>query len=993
MKIRVLIFAFFLNLCQISAQLNGTYTLGGTSPDYATFTDAVTALTSSGVSGPVTFNVRDGVYQEKIILPVITGTSATNRIIFQSSSNDSTSVVLSDSSSTASANNFTLQLNGADFVTFRKMTIRRAGTNLYGTVVNILNESQNNTFENSRIEGTAATTLTTNSCLFYSAAGTTSNDSGTVIRNNYLMNGSYGVYLLGASTTILEGATVISDNQFVNTYGRAVHLGNQNAPLIEKNVITTTSTYATFYGMYFTACNNNMIIRANKMSSPNGGYGLYFTGSNGSAGLPITIVNNFIHVGGTGTAYGMYFTASSNMNIWHNSINVSGTGATSRCFYATGTTTTKLVVQNNILANTGGGVTYYIATSALPALSISNYNDLYSSGSNLAYWSTGNLPNISTWRDSTGRDLNSVSGDPVFASMTDLHVFSGIVNNVGTPIAGVSTDIDGDARSMTTPDIGADEFSPLADNLVMLGVTGPAQLGSCGSPDVEFTVSIGNVGSAAQSNIPVQLDITGALTMSLYDTIAGPLAPNSTLSYTFTQSVNTTAGGALALKAFISLAGDQFRANDTVTAARNFYTIPNSPTVVSPQQGCDNNPHILSSPDPGNVSFWYDQPTGGNLLHIGDDFSPALSSDSMFYVEAREGGGSGGCLRIVETGIGGPDFVEIQNLSGATFDATGWIVAVSDNYTNINTVNTMIWQLGVFNPGEIQFREDQAGANYWGNNILWNPGNNGWAIIIDNNGNVVDFVAHGWTAADIQAMNTTIGGYNITISSEWSGNAPVSCATGSVSRIGNSDNNTSADFACEAETKGTQNINLSTAFANCGLGLCGSVRVPVQVNLVPGVTVSLGNDTALTAPVSYTLDAGAGFSAYEWSDGSTGSTLNINAPGTYWVTVTGANGCTFTDSINITIAVGISSLSHDDRLHVYPNPAQSQLFVEFASGNTASVARLTDMNGRIVREARLENRRNVATTSFDLNTLENGIYILQVINAEGVSVVKVQVQN
>ncbi len=35
-----------------------------------------------------------------------------------------------------------------------------------------------------------------------------------------------------------------------------------------------------------------------------------------------------------------------------------------------------------------------------------------------------------------------------------------LVNNSGTPIAGVTTDYDGDTRSLTTPDIGADELRP-----------------------------------------------------------------------------------------------------------------------------------------------------------------------------------------------------------------------------------------------------------------------------------------------------------------------------------------------------------------------------------------------------------------------------------------------------------------------------------------------------------------------------------------------------
>ncbi len=45
-----------------------------------------------------------------------------------------------------------------------------------------------------------------------------------------------------------------------------------------------------------------------------------------------------------------------------------------------------------------------------------------------------------------------------FISADDLHITCGsAVDNAGVPIAGITTDIDGNMRSATTPDIGADE--------------------------------------------------------------------------------------------------------------------------------------------------------------------------------------------------------------------------------------------------------------------------------------------------------------------------------------------------------------------------------------------------------------------------------------------------------------------------------------------------------------------------------------------------------
>ncbi|MCW8897886.1 MAG: fibronectin type III domain-containing protein, partial [Flavobacteriales bacterium] len=65
-----------------AAQLAGTYTIGATG-NYATFTDAVNAL-SCGISAPVIFNVLtgSGPYNEQVTITPVIGASATNTITF-----------------------------------------------------------------------------------------------------------------------------------------------------------------------------------------------------------------------------------------------------------------------------------------------------------------------------------------------------------------------------------------------------------------------------------------------------------------------------------------------------------------------------------------------------------------------------------------------------------------------------------------------------------------------------------------------------------------------------------------------------------------------------------------------------------------------------------------------------------------------------------------------------------------------------------------------
>ena len=122
------------------AQLTGTYTIGGSIPDYTTFTLAVADLAAVGVSGPVVFDVRDGTYPEQISIAAVTGASATNTITFQSESGDSTAVILTYTP--AVSYNYTVRYNGCDYVTFSTMTIRAIGAT-YSTVIDILSSATN----------------------------------------------------------------------------------------------------------------------------------------------------------------------------------------------------------------------------------------------------------------------------------------------------------------------------------------------------------------------------------------------------------------------------------------------------------------------------------------------------------------------------------------------------------------------------------------------------------------------------------------------------------------------------------------------------------------------------------------------------------------------------------------------------------------------------------------------------------------------------------
>ncbi len=82
-------------------------------------------------------------------------------------------------------------------------------------------------------------------------------------------------------------------------------------------------------------------------------------------------------------------------------------------------------------------------------------------------------------------------------------------------------------------------------------------------------------------------------------------------------------------------------------------------------------------------------------------------------------------------------------------------------------------------------------------------------------------------------------------------------------------------------------------------GCVGADEILVSVNETP--TVTLGDDISICTGESVELDAGSGFSSYQWSTGATTQTLVVNTPDTYSVTVTDANGCVGADEILVSV--------------------------------------------------------------------------------------------
>lgn len=203
------------------AQLTGSYTIGGTSPDYATLSAAISDLNSNGVSGPVVFNIRDGVYTGSNwqgAIGNVTGASATNTITFQSQSGNRANCVLQPSG-TSSAN-YVFYLNSAKYVTIKNLTLNNTGST-YGCDVMMAGSASYNTIENCVLTGHTGNTTSTNKSRIY--ATSFSSGVSNTFRGNTIVRGSYGVYLRGNNTSSTTNGHVFEDNVFDNNYRYALY--------------------------------------------------------------------------------------------------------------------------------------------------------------------------------------------------------------------------------------------------------------------------------------------------------------------------------------------------------------------------------------------------------------------------------------------------------------------------------------------------------------------------------------------------------------------------------------------------------------------------------------------------------------------------------------------------------------------------------------------------------------------------------------------------
>jgi hypothetical protein len=503
------------NTYTLVGTLAGTYSVGATGT-FTSLTQASNAYNNSCLSGPVTFVLIDPSYSVNETFPIVFNNnpyaSATNSLLIVPAAAMNVSI-----SGTTSATS-TLKFLNSKYITIDGLNT--GGSSIAVTNPNTVSSAVIWLASTSAV-GPGNTNigikhLTITGGLTTSGYGIIAGVDGVspsttagididniTVQGNTILGANYGIYATGTATTAagLDNWNITNNaigpvvSSTANIGYQGIYLGNMNIAAVNNNTISNVQgTNAYEWGINLTAGVRNATVNLNTINS------IRYTGASGYSGLGIDvnvnntsaniiIQNNMISdltgdgwssftAGGTAGIRVASSASVGGINIQNNSIAInqgttiagSSQANVSAAIYF-GANASNVDLRNNILYSdvqysTNLASKTYAIYSAAPSTAFTSidFNDYYTAGSqaSLSFIAAASQTNMAMLTSSFGQNVNSQNILPSFTGLTDLHLVPATnaqLDNTGTPIVGITIDIDNQVRNVTTPDMGADEYT------------------------------------------------------------------------------------------------------------------------------------------------------------------------------------------------------------------------------------------------------------------------------------------------------------------------------------------------------------------------------------------------------------------------------------------------------------------------------------------------------------------------------------------------------
>lgn len=395
-----------------------------------------------------------------------------------------------------------------------------------------------------------------------------------------------------------------------------------------------------------------------------------------------------------------------------------------------------------------------------------------------------------------------------------------------------------------------------------------------------------------------------------------------------------------------------------VTATIN--TVTPDPAVQN-EMRCDAGLITLSATSDSIVN-WYDA-IGGTLLHSGNTFTTSISASTTFYVQAGTQCPSGFAQALAEviTSENNPIVTDDQHCGSASLTLSAQ-----------------------------------------GNNIAWFDTIGGSQIATGNS-----FI----TPVISQSTTFFVQSVSICPSSFVAANAIINaisadpvlsgigaCGSGQITLIANAqeqvqwfDAQSGGNLLFTGDVFTTPVLNTTTTYYASSGTICPSSIVSIDAEIYNIPTIYLGSDTIIAVGNSVTLNAGNGYSHYNWSTGDTSQTISVNSSATYYVTVTDGNGCNGTDSIEVMVSTYVPNYSLTTSVIIFPNPVTDVLTIAARSNDDKILTiELLAMNGQIVK--RIEPADQPHHYLLKTEDVAKGNYLLRLKTNRGVSTFNINCQ-
>lgn len=1001
--------------------LIGSYTVGGVGADFADMVELGDMLSNCGVAGDVVVTINPGTYAGNMILDHVPGAGDTATITINGV--DQSLVTMT---ATGASN---IYLNGTDWVTVKNITLFNDGTtDSYG--VQLRDSASNNTLDSLRIQ--MINQANVNDVIGVSASDTETssfsegqNAFWTTVSNCHITGGEKGVHFEGQNASRNIGNRFMN-NLIENVDDYGFYMDDQDSLEISGNTITGVVASGGD-GIYCFDIQEYNISGNTAMDMPD--YGLYITDGNYNLDGGVTsrgrVVNNMIS---SLTDYAAYFDDTEQTDIYHNTF-YGNPGMRINDFDS-------LDIRNNIfVSNTDYA---FESDEAMSPSDIVDYNAYWTPAGDTLFVKEGltTYADLALWQAANPTlNINSVEADPVFlGGSSDLHVLSPEVNDVGENAVGVLVDVDGDVRPAgVNVDMGADEFTPIANNLWLVDYILPA---ACGDSAAPVYMIVTNLGVDTVNTFDATFNMSGDGVANLNATYNDTLAFNETDTL-FVGTVNTYWGENFDVDGWVVLTGDTINGNDSLSAS--FYSLPYEP-IAYPGYACgDTSAWLTAEPVSGGAYHWFassDQVTDTIPIGMGDSlFIPNYMTQSTYYLEYADnadsllttmaggnGCGSGNMFDMTATNGINWRAVSVNTSSGVGANINVNVYYIANGTYVGNETNAGAWTL-LGNFTAVSAGNGNETFVDFGGTDLFVPAGSTYGIYVEFPANYTNG-SFTYANADVSIQTgaglcNPFGGINnsrafngriiygttacsnirvpVSVSAgQFADPSYTSSATGNVVDFTNSGAaqntgyswdfgdgspaDTNANPTHTFVTDGTYTICL-TATSNCGdttwcdsMDICETMAPDFSFTQTgSGFDYSFTDNTG-GQPTSWVWDFGDGNSSTVQNPTHTYASVDSN----YTVTLTVENYCGDTISTTQSIAVvNVDELTPNDALVVSPNPSNGVFILDYA-GNSNGTIEMTvvDLQGRIVAEGTIK-KYGTWTEELDLTAQPDGVYFLK----------------